>query len=101
MTLITFLKETIVRGVVEEIRRSSCSSKEEGGLGIRRIKVMNQALFLKGLWRYGTERDTLWKKVIEAKYGPCDIGGRPSKVTQSHGCSLWRSIQCYRDVFFK
>ena len=40
-----------------------------GGLGIWRLRRFNFALLGKWLWRYGIERNSLWRKVIEAKYG--------------------------------
>lgn len=48
---------------------SICKPKEEGGLGIRPLKQMNQALWRKWLWRIGEESDGLWRQVLEMKYG--------------------------------
>ena len=45
------------------------SPKEAGGLGIKKIKVMNDCLLLKWWWRYGHEGKSLWRKVLSAKYG--------------------------------
>ncbi|KAL7243492.1 hypothetical protein ACSBR1_015814 [Camellia fascicularis] len=42
-------------------------SKKAGGLGIRKIRVMNIALLLKWWWRFVVEKDCLWRIVI------CDI----------------------------
>ena len=44
-----------------------CKSKK-GGLGIRPIKSMNQALLAKLLGLLGDESDGLWKKVLFSKY---------------------------------
>lgn len=46
-------------------------NKEEGGLGVKGIKEMNEALLLKWWWRFGTEKNALWRKVICAKYEMC------------------------------
>lgn len=35
--------------------------KSKGGLGIRRLKQMNQALLGKWLWRFGEEPASLWR----------------------------------------
>ena len=41
--------------------------KERGGgrVGYRNLRRFNLG---KWLWRYGTERELLWRRVIEAKY---------------------------------
>ncbi|KAL7242941.1 hypothetical protein ACSBR1_015362 [Camellia fascicularis] len=39
-------------------------SKENGGLGIGRIKVVNDCLLAKWWWRFGAESNTLWKRIL-------------------------------------
>ena len=51
-----------------------CTPLSSGGLGIRNLRTFNVALLGKWLWRFGQERDALWRQVIEVKYG-CDWGG--------------------------
>lgn len=46
-----------------------CSPIQEGGLGIWNLRLFNQALLGKWLWRFGAERDHLWRNVIVVKYG--------------------------------
>ena len=46
-----------------------CQPINLGGLGIRNLRVFNKALLGKWLWRFGTEREALWRQVIVAKYG--------------------------------
>ena len=46
-----------------------CTQKEKGGLGIRRIGLLNKALLGKWIWRFAFEKDVLWKKVIKVKHG--------------------------------
>ena len=45
-----------------------------GGLGLRKARLFNDALLGKWLWRFGIEKDALWRRVIEVKYG-CEWGG--------------------------
>ncbi|GMP84150.1 hypothetical protein CsSME_00037782 [Camellia sinensis var. sinensis] len=40
-----------------------------GGLGIRSFVLFNLALLGKWLWRFGVERERLWRTVVEVKYG--------------------------------
>ena len=46
-----------------------CTQKEKGGLGIRKIDLLNKALLGKWIWRFAFEKEILWKKVIGVKYG--------------------------------
>ena len=70
-----------------------CSPIQNGGLGIRRVAVLSQALLGKWLWRYATEPMSLWRRVIDSKYGS-QWGGWDSNRTQdSHGVSLWKHIR--------
>lgn len=46
-----------------------CSPMQNGGLGFRNLCMFNQALLGKCLWRYNQEEDSLWRKIIDAKYG--------------------------------
>ncbi|KAK2662636.1 hypothetical protein Ddye_001210 [Dipteronia dyeriana] len=48
---------------------SVCKSKTSGGLGIGRMVDKNISLLAKWVWRFNFERDSLWKKVVCAKYG--------------------------------
>ena len=50
-----------------------CTQKENGGLGIRKIDLLNKALLSKWIWRFAFE-DILWKKVIGVKYGQEGLG---------------------------
>jgi len=51
-----------------------CLRKEVGGLGVRRIREFNSALLGKWCWRWLTEKESLWYRVLAAKYG--EEGGR-------------------------
>ena len=66
--------------------------------GIIRLRLFNEALLGKWLWHYGLERDALWGRVIEVKYGSVLWGGGwvglcTSPVLGPYRVSLWRTIR--------
>jgi hypothetical protein len=76
-----------------------CSPLAQGGLGVRKVEVINRALLGKWLWRFGREDSHLWRKVIVDKYG-LEWGGWTSKIPKgTHGCSLWKGILTGWDYF--
>ena len=71
----------------------------QGGLGVRKVEVINRALLGKWMWRFEGKETHLWRRVIVAKYG-LDWGGWISKKTKgTHGCSLWKDILSSWDFF--
>ena len=70
-----------------------CMPVQKGGLGIRQLRRFNSALLGKWLWRHEMERDALWRKVIEAKYGDEGGGWCTKPVLGTYGVSVWKSIR--------
>jgi hypothetical protein len=48
---------------------SVCLPKEEGGLGVRRMREFNVALLGKWCWRMLVDKNGLWYRVLKARYG--------------------------------
>lgn len=69
-----------------------CVPKSEGGLGIRNLKTMNDALLTKWLWRYGEEKSSLWRKIIYEKFGGVEEVWLPKDSKRTCGWGLWRGI---------
>lgn len=46
-----------------------CQLKQAGGLGIGRLEEKNESLLAKWWWRFGKEKDSLWRKILVGKYG--------------------------------
>ncbi|XP_035832892.1 uncharacterized protein LOC118481762 [Helianthus annuus] len=44
-------------------------SKKNGGLGIGKLKLVNEALLAKWAWRYRSEITSMWRKVVTACHG--------------------------------
>ena len=55
-------------------RAKLCAPLPSGGLAIRSLRHSNEVLLGKWLWRFGFERDALWRRLIEVKNG-CEIWG--------------------------
>ncbi|KAK2414519.1 hypothetical protein QL285_037103 [Trifolium repens] len=70
-----------------------CLDKEYGGLGVRKVKEFNISLLGKWCWRLLQEPESLWFKVLAAKYGmrdgQVDSGG-------SRASSWWQDINSIR-----
>ncbi|RVW16563.1 hypothetical protein CK203_069336 [Vitis vinifera] len=49
--------------------KSTMANKEKGGIGIRKLALLNKALLGKWIWRFACEKKNLWKKVISVKHG--------------------------------
>ena len=45
-----------------------CKSADLGGLGLGFMGWKNKALLLKWAWRFGKEKDSLWRRVICVNY---------------------------------
>ena len=45
-----------------------CSDKK-GGLGVKGLFNLNKAFLSKWLWRFANKRESLWRKVINSKFG--------------------------------
>jgi hypothetical protein len=69
-----------------------CSPIREGGLGIRNLRCFNRALLGKWLWRFASEPEACWRKVVEAKYGSERGGWRSRFRAGPHGMGLWKAI---------
>ncbi|GKE77893.1 RNA-directed DNA polymerase, eukaryota, reverse transcriptase zinc-binding domain protein, partial [Tanacetum coccineum] len=52
------------------------ASKEKGGLGVSSFYVLNRALIFKWIWRFRTQKNSLWSRLIKAIHG--DLGSKPS-----------------------
>ena len=70
-----------------------CQPLQSGGLGIRNLRLFNRALLGKWLWRFGNERETLWRQVILSKYGSLPGGWTSGTIPGPYGVGLWKNIR--------
>ena len=69
-----------------------CTPIALGGLGIRKVRLFNEALLGMWLWRFRMERAALWRQVITVKYD-CGWGSWYSRPTNGpYGVGLWKNI---------
>jgi hypothetical protein len=59
----------------------------------------NRALLGKWLWRYATERETLWRLVLAAKYESMRGGWSSKEVLGTFGVGVWKHIRRGLDKF--
>ena len=72
--------------------KTVCLEKNRGGLGVRSLSKMNQALLCKWCWRFANERDPLCILVISTKFGEEDGGWNTSDIKGGYGIGLWKDI---------
>jgi len=71
-----------------------CQPKENGGLGVRDIPMVNVSLLAKWRWRLFACKNAFWKKVLIAKYkniisGVADLGGEIWPRSGQDGGRMW------------
>lgn len=67
---------------------------------------MNKALLGKLLWRFATQKEALWRKVVEWKYGVVEGNWKTREVRSTYGVSVWKFISkrwedLVKEVFFR
>ncbi|GJX87033.1 RNA-directed DNA polymerase, eukaryota, reverse transcriptase zinc-binding domain protein [Tanacetum coccineum] len=65
------------------------ASKASGGLGVSSLFALNRALMFKWVWRFISQKNSLWARVITALHGE---GGKIGKLITSTYPSIWLSI---------
>ncbi|XP_039066097.1 uncharacterized protein LOC120211667 [Hibiscus syriacus] len=71
-----------------------CKPKEFDGLGFTDLKLKNRSLINKWIWRFGVESSSLWRRVIEAKYGFDHASLIPKPRNPNKVSWVRRSISC-------
>lgn len=67
-----------------------CQPKNYGGLGFRRLPLLNLVSLARLCWCWFMSPDALWVRLLTAKYDRLDtIRARPTRLTCSH---TWKSL---------
>nr|GFB94667.1 RNA-directed DNA polymerase, eukaryota, reverse transcriptase zinc-binding domain protein [Tanacetum cinerariifolium] len=73
------------------------SSKEKGGLGVSSLYALNYALMFKWVWRFTTQQDLLWTRVIKAIYGEDRrISDGSKHVPKSIWCGIVQELKAFK-----
>nr|GEX96150.1 RNA-directed DNA polymerase, eukaryota, reverse transcriptase zinc-binding domain protein [Tanacetum cinerariifolium] len=62
---------------------------EKEGLEVSSLYALNRALMMKWVWRFYSQKESLWARVIKAIYGD---DGQVGKVSRAGSRSCWRNI---------
>ena len=66
-----------------------CKAKEEGGLGVKDIRMFNYALLAKWNWRMLSEEKGKWKEILTSKYY---TGGVRNEVSGNYSSWWWKDL---------
>ncbi|GJS96857.1 RNA-directed DNA polymerase, eukaryota [Tanacetum coccineum] len=69
--------------------KSVMASKDTGGLGVSSLFALNRALMFKWVWRFISQKNSLWARVITALHGE---GGKIGKKITYTYPSIWLTI---------
>lgn len=68
--------------------KSLCQPKNRGGMGLRKMRDMNDALLMKLVWGLINGSNSLWMDVFRAKY-KLHFSTPPSNLSSRSGSNLW------------
>nr|GEV69793.1 RNA-directed DNA polymerase, eukaryota [Tanacetum cinerariifolium] len=90
------IRARFFNGADNKVRKSSwvswnqvMASKDAGGLGVASLFALNRGLMFKWVWRFITQKNSLWAKVITAIHGD---DGKIGKTVNPTFPSIWINI---------
>ncbi|GJX31521.1 RNA-directed DNA polymerase, eukaryota, reverse transcriptase zinc-binding domain protein, partial [Tanacetum coccineum] len=90
------IRARFFNGADNKVRKSSwvswnqvMASKDAGGLGVASLFALNRGLMFKWVWRFITQKNSLWAKVITAIHGD---DGKIGKTVKPTFPSIWLNI---------
>ena len=79
--------------------RQCCASRDLGGLGIKDIKILNNALLINWKWLMFHQPDHLWNRILISKYkGWRGLDQRPQKQYFSPWWADLRAINQHQSM---
>jgi hypothetical protein len=73
-----------------------CRPKDFGGLGLINSRIFNECLMSKWIWKLYQQKDSLWARLITAKYMR---DGDFYKANGKQGSQFWKSLHKVKDLF--
>lgn len=67
-------------------------SQNQGDLGIRRVRTMNECLLVKWQWRFWVKDNSLWKNPICSKYNALESRWFSFSAKSSRFSLIWKGI---------
>ena len=71
------------RGIASVAWKDICKPKNQGGLGLKPLRLMNEALMIKHLWNVISKKDSLWVKWVH--------------VYRIKNRNIWHNVSCIND----
>ncbi|KAL9408205.1 hypothetical protein AB3S75_046705 [Citrus x aurantiifolia] len=68
-----------------------CQPKLCGGLGLKNLSLMNEALLMKIGWGLISSPNSLWVQVLLSKYG-LDHASLPNVLPTKYGSYMWKAV---------
>lgn len=78
-----------------------CRPVDSEGLGLKDLKGTNRAVLNKWIWKFGSNRNAPWRRVVVAKYGEEQFGWFIDKPSGPVGCSVWKDIYKEMEPFVR
>nr|GEU33403.1 RNA-directed DNA polymerase, eukaryota, reverse transcriptase zinc-binding domain protein [Tanacetum cinerariifolium] len=69
--------------------KSVLAAKDVGGLGVSSLSALNRALMFKWVWKFFSQKNSLWVRVVKALHGE---DGKIDKKVQPRYPSTWLNI---------
>nr|GEU67919.1 hypothetical protein [Tanacetum cinerariifolium] len=80
---------TVLVKLASYIWKSVLASKDVGGHGVSSLFALNRALMFKWIWRFFSQKNSLWVRVVKALHGE---DGKIGKKVQPRYPSTWINI---------
>lgn len=69
-----------------------CLDKGHGGIGLRKLHVLDRAHLEKWIWKFVTNTNCIWKRILHVKFGVEGFGWRTKEAKEAYGVGIWKEI---------